>query len=77
MTNQSRVFLLVNNYANFMIQAFEMLRRVNWQTMTNISEDYLTIRMASHIYIYIHGGRDGAVSIATRYGLDGPVIESR
>ena len=26
---------------------------------------------------YFHGGRDSSVGIATRYGLDGPGIESR
>jgi hypothetical protein len=30
-----------------------------------------------YIYIYIYMGRDSAVGIATRYGLDGPGIESR
>jgi hypothetical protein len=30
-----------------------------------------------YIYIYIYMGRDSAVSIATRYGLDGPGVESR
>ena len=28
-------------------------------------------------YIYIHMGRDSAVDIANRYGLDGPGIEFR
>ena len=28
-------------------------------------------------YIYVSGGRDSSVGIATRYGLDGPGIESR
>jgi hypothetical protein len=28
-----------------------------------------------HVYTYV--GRDGVVGIATRYGLDGPGIESR
>ena len=32
---------------------------------------------ANYIYIYIYGGWDSAVGIATRYGLDGPGIESR
>jgi hypothetical protein len=41
---------------------------------------YITERSKSkeiYIYIYMWGGRDSSVSIATRYGLDGPRIESR
>ena len=34
------------------------------------------IKLYIYIYIYI-GGRDNSVGIATRYGLDGPGIESR
>ena len=34
------------------------------------------IYIYTHIYIYIVG-RDGVVGIATRYGVDGPGIESR
>jgi hypothetical protein len=30
-----------------------------------------------HTFIYHRGGRDSVVSIATRYELDGPGIESR
>jgi hypothetical protein len=36
-----------------------------------------TILLYIYIYIYIYMGRDSAVRIATRYGLDGPGIESR
>jgi hypothetical protein len=30
-----------------------------------------------YVCIYIYMGRDSAIGIATRYGLDGPGIESR
>jgi hypothetical protein len=33
--------------------------------------------LCNYIYIYIYMGRDSSVGIATRYGLDGPGIESR
>jgi hypothetical protein len=39
---------------------------------------YIYIYIYIYIYTYIHiVGRDGVVGIATRYGLDGPGIESR
>ena len=36
-------------------------------------------RNSTEFYVVVlqYAGRDGAVGIATRYGLDGPVIESR
>ena len=38
---------------------------------------YIYIYTHTHIYIYIYEGQDSSVGIATRYGLDGPGIESR
>jgi hypothetical protein len=47
-------------------------------------EFYVFINLLGYIYIYIYVyasllfvGRDIAVGIATRYGLDGPGIETR
>ena len=37
----------------------------------------LYVCMYVYIYIWTHKGWDSSVGIATRYGLDGPGIESR
>jgi hypothetical protein len=38
---------------------------------------YMCVCVCVCIYIYISGSRDSVVGIATRYGLEGPGIESR
>ena len=37
----------------------------------------LLVRRLDMAKLYLYLGRDGSVGIATRYGLDGPGIESR
>ena len=42
-----------------------------------VSENYFVSIIEINQLILISGGRDNSVGIATRYGLDGPGIESR
>jgi hypothetical protein len=46
-------------------------------TLSDLLTHSRVIYIGLYIYIYIYMGRDGVVGIATRYGLDGPGIESR
>jgi hypothetical protein len=41
------------------------------------AENYVSVRKSFLVPVIHHVGRDSVVGIATRYGLDGPEIESR
>ena len=45
--------------------------------MKTYARSCVRVCVCVYIYIYTHMGRDSAVGIATRYGLDGPGIESQ
>ena len=50
---------------------------VSFQIFRNLLfANHPTIR-TTPLYTYLDGGRDSSVDIATRYGLDGPEIESQ
>jgi hypothetical protein len=43
----------------------------------NLIEYELLLKRPLNYFMYLSGGRDSSVGIATHYGLDGPGIESR
>ena len=64
-----------------LIKSLHAALHVSYQSM-NLDRQFFIALLPQicrpiYIYIYIYMGRDSSVGIATRYGLDGPGIESR
>jgi hypothetical protein len=54
-----------------------LIRMISKATHTHIHTNSLSLSLSLSLSYYVILGRDSSVGIATRYGLDGPGIESR
>jgi len=71
-------------FPSFVVSSFKLnfitgLCHVLRDLFTTVSYDEAPFKMYCYKHTYVRNevGRDSAVCIATRYGLDGPVIETR